>query len=180
VASVRRARPRPTPRPSAGCTAGAPRRPRGDSTRHPRHPSPSNGSLAPLRPQDRRTLRHGAAAKGASVTSEHYTIISADCHAGGSHEMYREYLDRAYLDDFDAWRAKYKNPFSDLRGSRRTRNWDDDLRNGQLEQDGIVGEVIFPNTVPPFFPSFVLFARPPKPSEYPHRLAGLRAHNRLP
>jgi len=40
----------------------------------------------------------------------HYTIISADCHAGGSHQAYREYLDPAYLEDFDAWRAKYKNP----------------------------------------------------------------------
>ena len=38
--------------------------------------------------------------------------------------------------------------------------------------------MVFPNTVPPFFPSFVLFARPPKPSEYEHRLAGIRAHNR--
>ena len=37
---------------------------------------------------------------------------------------------------------------------------------------------IFPNTVPPFFPSFVLFAPPPKPEEYEHRLAGIRAHNR--
>ena len=58
------------------------------------------------------------------------------------------------------------------------RNWDDELRNSQLEADGIVGEVVFPNTVPPFFPSFVLFARPPKPDEYEHRLAGIRAHNR--
>ena len=37
---------------------------------------------------------------------------------------------------------------------------------------------MFPNTVPPFFPSFILFARPPKPDEYEHRLAGIRAHNR--
>jgi len=110
--------------------------------------------------------------------TDHYTIISADCHAGGSHEMYRDYLEKKYLDDFDAWRGKYRNPFSDLRGDRRTRNWDDELRNGQLEQEGIVGEVVFPNTVPPFFPSFVLFARPPKADEYEHRLAGLRAHNR--
>jgi predicted TIM-barrel fold metal-dependent hydrolase len=108
----------------------------------------------------------------------HYTIISADCHAGGSHEQYREYLDPKYRDDFDAWRGKYKNPYSDLRGQRRLRNWDDDLRNGQLEEDGIVGEVIFPNTVPPFFPSFVLFARPPTAEQYEHRLAGIRAHNR--
>jgi predicted TIM-barrel fold metal-dependent hydrolase len=32
--------------------------------------------------------------------------------------------------------------------------------------------------VPPFFTSFVLFARPPKPVQYEHRLAGIRAHNR--
>ncbi len=38
--------------------------------------------------------------------------------------------------------------------------------------------MIFPNTVPPFFPSFVLFAAPPKPEDYEHRLAGIRAHNR--
>ena len=48
-------------------------------------------------------------------TDEHYTIISADCHAGGSHEMYREYLEERYVADFDAWREKYKNPWKDLR-----------------------------------------------------------------
>jgi predicted TIM-barrel fold metal-dependent hydrolase len=47
-----------------------------------------------------------------------------------------------------------------------------------MESDGVVAEVIFPNTVPPFFPSFVLFAQPPKPEDYEHRLAGIRAHNR--
>lgn len=114
----------------------------------------------------------------ADAGSEHYTVISADCHAGGSHSMYREYLDPEYRDDFDAWRDKYKNPFRDLQDGGRIRNWDDDRRIGDLEQDGIVGEVVFPNTVPPFFPSFVLFARPPKPDEYEHRLAGIRAHNR--
>ena len=112
------------------------------------------------------------------ASSEHYTVISADCHAGGSHAMYREYLDPEYRDDFDAWRNKYKNPFRDLQDGGRVRNWDDDRRIGDLEQDGIVGEVVFPNTVPPFFPNFVLFARPPKPDEYEHRLAGIRAHNR--
>ena len=43
-----------------------------------------------------------------------YTIISSDTHAGGSHAQYREFLDPKYLDDFDAWRGEYKNPFSDL------------------------------------------------------------------
>ncbi len=115
-----------------------------------------------------------------ATTTDRYTIISADCHAGGSHEMYREYLDPAYVADFDAWREKYRNPFRDLQEADggRVRNWDDDRRQRDLEADGIVGEVVFPNTVPPFFPSFVLFARPPKPDEYEHRLAGIRAHNR--
>jgi predicted TIM-barrel fold metal-dependent hydrolase len=111
-------------------------------------------------------------------SAERYTIISADCHAGGNHEMYREYLDPRYRDDFDAWREKYRNPFRDLQDGGRVRNWDDERRNGDLEAQGIVGEVVFPNTVPPFFPSFILFARPPKPDEYEHRLAGIRAHNR--
>jgi predicted TIM-barrel fold metal-dependent hydrolase len=107
-----------------------------------------------------------------------YTVISADTHGGGSHAMYRDFLEARYLDDFDAWRGEYKNPFSDLGDSRRYRNWDDDMRNSQQDEDGVVGEVIFPNTVPPFFPGFVLFAPPPKPEDYEHRLAGIRAHNR--
>jgi predicted TIM-barrel fold metal-dependent hydrolase len=113
-----------------------------------------------------------------TTASPRYTIISSDCHAGGSHEQYREYLDPKFRDDFDAWRGKYKNPYRDLHDGGRVRNWDDDRRNGDLEADGQVAEVVFPNTVPPFFPSFVLFAKPPKPDQYEHRLAGIRAHNR--
>ena len=32
---------------------------------------------------------------------ERFTLISADCHAGGNHEMYRQYLEAKYVDDFD-------------------------------------------------------------------------------
>jgi len=113
-----------------------------------------------------------------ATATDHYTVISADTHAGGSHAAYREYLDAAYLDDFDAWRGEYKNPYKDLGDQRRLRNWDNEMRNTAQEADGVVGEVVFPNTVPPFFPSFVLFAQPPKPEDYEHRLAGVRAHNR--
>ena len=109
---------------------------------------------------------------------EHYTIITADCHAGGSHAMYREYLDPQYREDFDAWRGEYKNPFRDLGDKRRYRNWDEEMRESQQLADGVIGEILFPNTVPPFFPNFVLFAPPPKPEEYEHRIAGVRAHNR--
>jgi predicted TIM-barrel fold metal-dependent hydrolase len=113
------------------------------------------------------------------MTSERYTIISADTHAGGSHEEYREYLDPDLREEFDAWRGRYKNPWKDLRDTDlKVRNWDDDRRDRDQLSEGVVGEVLFPNTVPPFYPGFVLFAGPPKPEEYPLRRAGIRAHNR--
>jgi predicted TIM-barrel fold metal-dependent hydrolase len=38
--------------------------------------------------------------------------------------------------------------------------------------------VVYPNTVPPFFPSGNLVSTSPTREDYPRRLAGLRAHNR--
>jgi predicted TIM-barrel fold metal-dependent hydrolase len=114
-----------------------------------------------------------------TTSDDRYIVISADTHAGGSHQQYREYLDPQYRDTFDAWRDKYKNPFKDLKDTDlRIRNWDTARRNADMEADGVVAEVIFPNTVPPFFPSFVLFAQPPTPDEYELRHAGVKAHNR--
>ena len=111
--------------------------------------------------------------------NDRYTIISADCHAGGSHEQYREYLDPQYRDAFDAWRGEYKNPWKDLRDTDlRVRNWDDERRDADQLPDGVIAEVVYPNTVPPFYPGFVLFAGPPKADEYELRRAGISAHNR--
>src|SRR5437870_12332604 len=110
--------------------------------------------------------------------TDHLVLISADCHAGGNHEMYREYLDARYLDDFDRWRGAYSNPFKDLTTGTRDRNWNDDRRLAEQEADGWVAEVLFPNTIPPFFPTGAVIARPPMPDEYELRLAGIRAHNR--
>lgn len=111
--------------------------------------------------------------------AENLTIISADTHAGGSHKEYREYLDPEWRDEFDAWREKYKNPWKDLRDTDlRIRNWDDERRDADQLADGVVGEVLFPNTVPPFYPGFILFAGPPKEEDYARRRAGLQAHNR--
>lgn len=53
---------------------------------------------------------------------EHLVTISADCHAGGNHEQYREYLEARYLEDFDRWRSRYRNPFKDLTAGTRDRN----------------------------------------------------------
>jgi predicted TIM-barrel fold metal-dependent hydrolase len=111
-------------------------------------------------------------------TSGRYTLISADCHAGANHDMYREYLEAEYLDDFDVWREQYRNPFKDLTVGTRDRNWNDERRIADLAEDGCVAEVIFPNTIPPFFPTGAVVARPPEPDEYELRHAGVRAHNR--
>lgn len=113
-----------------------------------------------------------------AIVDDHYTVISADCHAGGSIDTYAEYLDPAFRDDFAAWRGEYSNPFRDLQGDSRTRNWDDERRLADLDADGCVAEVIFPNTVPPFFPTGMLVARPPTAADLDQRWAGLRAHNR--
>jgi predicted TIM-barrel fold metal-dependent hydrolase len=112
------------------------------------------------------------------TVDDRYLLISADCHAGGSLEQYRAYLDPAYRDEFDAWRGQYSNPFRDLQGGGRTRNWDTERRLRDLEDDGVVGEVLFPNTVPPFFPTGAVIAPPPTAATFARRLAGIRAHNR--
>ncbi|HWS47706.1 MAG TPA: amidohydrolase, partial [Acidimicrobiia bacterium] len=106
--------------------------------------------------------------------SDHYIVISADCHAGGSHAQYREYLDPQWRDEFDAWRAEYANPFRDLQGDGRTRNWDGARRIADQDAEGVVAEVLFPNTVPPFFPTGSVIAPAPAPEEYPARRAGIR------
>ena len=113
------------------------------------------------------------------MNTERYTVISADGHAGASVPTYREYLASRWHDDFDAWAQTYSNPFEDLAGSNAYRNWDSDARVPELEADGIVAEVLFPNTIPPFFPSGALrhARRRPRPSTT-HRWAGLQAHNR--
>jgi predicted TIM-barrel fold metal-dependent hydrolase len=45
--------------------------------------------------------------------------------------------------------------------------------------DGIAAEVVFPNTVPPFYPSGIITAPGPRNAEeYARRFAGIQAHNR--
>jgi len=110
---------------------------------------------------------------------DRYTVISADCHAGADLPDYRPYLDAAYRDEFDSWAAAYVNPFADLVEPDAERNWDNDRRLTDLDREGVCGEVLFPNTVPPFFPRGSLSAPPPEtPRELELRWAGLRAHNR--
>ena len=114
------------------------------------------------------------------TSNERYTVISADCHGGGAIGDYRPYLERAWLDDFDAWLPTFVNPYEDLTGDDGARNWDSGRRLADLEDDGIVAEVIYPNTIPPFYPSSSLTAQPPSADsgDLNRRWAGLKAHNR--
>ena len=110
--------------------------------------------------------------------TDRYLVVSSDCHAGADLRDYRPYLESAYHDEFDRWADAYVNPFGDLERDDADRNWDDGVRTRDLEADGIAAEVVYPNTVPPFFPMGGLVAMSPSPEEYRLRLAGLRAHNR--
>src|ERR1700685_3336361 len=112
------------------------------------------------------------------LVDDRYIVISSDGHAGAEMLDYRDYLERRYLDEFDVWAKSYVNPYADLRGDTSYRNWDSAARLRELEADGVVAEVLFPNTIPPFFPSGNLVAPQPTQEEYERRWAGLRAHNR--
>ncbi|MFF3747623.1 amidohydrolase family protein [Streptomyces kronopolitis] len=111
-------------------------------------------------------------------TAERHTVISADCHAGADLLDYRPYLPSRHHEAFDAWAAAYVNPYEDLLADSADRNWNSARRLAELEADGIVAEVVFPNTIPPFFPSAALVAPAPTGEECALRWAGLRAHNR--
>ena len=106
-------------------------------------------------------------------------MVSSDCHAGAPMDVYRDYLESRWHDEFDEWAKTYVNPWSDLQAETASRNWDSALRLAELEADGVVAEVLFPNTIPPFFPSGLLSAHlPSERREYERRFAGIRAHNR--
>ena len=110
--------------------------------------------------------------------TDRYTVLSVDGHAGADLQAYRPYLASRWHDEFDAWAAAYQNPFADLLAPTAYRNWDSDRRLAETESNGVVGEVLFPNTVPPFFAQGNLTALEPTTDDYERRWAGLQAHNR--
>jgi predicted TIM-barrel fold metal-dependent hydrolase len=126
--------------------------------------------------------------------NERYVLISSDAHAGADMLDYKPYLTRELHDEFDAWAATHHDPWSTLdlelaeddpelhlgSASFLSRyNWDSDLRLEHMNSQGIAAEVIFPNTVPPFYPSGAVGAGAPSTDEeYRLRWAGIQAHNR--
>ena len=109
---------------------------------------------------------------------DRYTVISADTHAGADLLDYRPFLEARYHEAFDDWAAHFVSPYGDLVVPDADRNWDSTRRMRELEADGIVAEILYPNTIPPFYARGALVATAPSPDDFELRLAGLRAHNR--
>ena len=109
---------------------------------------------------------------------DRYIVISADTHAGADLLDYRPYLESKYHDAFDRWAETFVSPYGDLVRPDADRNWDSARRMRELEADGVVAEVVYPNTIPPFYVRGALTATAPSAADFELRLAGLRAHNR--
>lgn len=123
------------------------------------------------------------------ASDRRYVLISTDCHAGADLRDYKPYLEKRWHEDFDGWVAGYHDAWAEIDTKSEWKagvssamsplNWDSGKRLEALETEGIVAEVIFPNTVPPFFPNGALAAPGPRSrEEYERRWAGLKAHNR--
>jgi predicted TIM-barrel fold metal-dependent hydrolase len=123
-----------------------------------------------------------------------YVLISTDAHAGADLLGYKPYLPQALHDEFDAWASDFHDPWADLdrethyddadvlmgRASFVSRySWESDTRAEHMNREGIAAEVVFPNTVPPFYPSGIITALAPESAEeYRYRWEGIKAHNR--
>jgi predicted TIM-barrel fold metal-dependent hydrolase len=123
------------------------------------------------------------------VRGRPYALISTDCHAGADLWDYKPYLDRRWHDEFDAWARDFSDPWGEVDPESDYKagvssflspiSWDSTARLEMLDAQGVVAEVLFPNTAQPFYPSGSLTAPGPRtPEEYERRWAGVQAHNR--
>jgi predicted TIM-barrel fold metal-dependent hydrolase len=131
---------------------------------------------------------------------DRFVLISADCHAVGRPEDFRPFIESQYLDAFDeenrkrielAREARKASEDGGLLFSREALEeyhshdetednvmggtagqWDSERRITELEDDGVVAEVVFPNGGP-FVTGRGGASVPPE-----LRIAGLRAYNR--
>ena len=98
------------------------------------------------------------------ATTDRYVVISADCHGGASVDGYRPFLASRYHDEFDALgRRRSRTPTTTTPATTPTATGAPSAASREMEADGVVAEVIFPNTVPPFFPK-VLARRTSRPA----------------
>jgi predicted TIM-barrel fold metal-dependent hydrolase len=107
---------------------------------------------------------------------DRYLIVTSDAHGGAAMADYRPYLTARWHDEFDHWLAGVTMPWVDVTD---TSNWDSDLRLAQMDADGVSGEIVFPNTLPPFFDILAHLTGVPRDrGTFERKWAGLQAHNR--
>ena len=80
-------------------------------------------------------------------------IISVDGHVRASRSDYRDYVEQRYLDVYDDWVRQQEAAGTPESGNLSpgldvTSQWDSDLRVKDLESQGVVAEVLFPNGLP--------------------------------
>jgi predicted TIM-barrel fold metal-dependent hydrolase len=80
-------------------------------------------------------------------------IISVDGHVRGSRAIYRHYVEAAHLDAFDDWVRAGEATGRGDDGNRQSDvaiegQWDSSVRLKDLETQGVVAEVLFPNGIP--------------------------------
>jgi predicted TIM-barrel fold metal-dependent hydrolase len=80
-------------------------------------------------------------------------IISVDGHVRASRRDYRNYVEKPYLETFDEWAKAQEEAGEPEHGGLRpgldaTSQWDSDLRLKDMESQGVVAEVLFPNGLP--------------------------------
>jgi predicted TIM-barrel fold metal-dependent hydrolase len=131
----------------------------------------------------------------ARFKSRNYVLINSDGHAGASIQGYRPYLVSEFHNEFDHWAKDFYDPWADfdkeladtddeglrigVSSASSPYNWESAERVKILEGQGTVAEVIYPNTVPPFYPSGAVTApSPTNAADYRLLWAGVQAHNR--
>jgi predicted TIM-barrel fold metal-dependent hydrolase len=82
---------------------------------------------------------------------ERTAIISVDGHVRASKSGYREYVEKDYLPVFDEWVRSQEGapePGGVQPGLDAASQWDSDFRLKDMESQGVVAEVLFPNGLP--------------------------------
>jgi predicted TIM-barrel fold metal-dependent hydrolase len=126
---------------------------------------------------------------------ERMLVVSADGHAGGPPEIYREYFEGKYLDELDAlaevdrvWRdnaitqSRFSTETLDLidrgdaiRGGGELGAWELDRRLKELDREGVAAEVLIPGHQVAMLP---FFSHINAPCSNELRIAGARAYHR--
>jgi predicted TIM-barrel fold metal-dependent hydrolase len=127
---------------------------------------------------------------------DRYLVISSDGHAGPRPEVYREYLDPKYRDEFDVQHKARMDALAQTAGRLEMAEesakwaegkeyglagaWDSDRRNEILDGDGVAAEILFVDGLteqnsPPFGGDLGLVPMGANPEL---QWAGARAHNR--